>query len=134
MADQSRQQQLTRKLHDQDQDQWQLLAPSSSSAADQTGKFLTAGAAGITLLMLSGLTLTGTVMALIMATPVLVLFSPVLVPAAIVLLLTAAGLVFSGGCGMAAILAFSWMYKNVSSYVAAKKRGNPYGQFAQIGL
>lgn len=133
MADQSRQQQLTRKLHDRDQDQWQLLAPSSS-AAGQTGKFLTAGAAGITLLMLSGLTLTGTVMALIMATPVLVLFSPVLVPAAIVLFLTAAGLVFSGGCGMAAILAFSWMYKNVSSYVAATKRGNPYGQFAQIGL
>ncbi|XP_009361547.2 oleosin Ara h 15.0101 [Pyrus x bretschneideri] len=133
MADQSRQQQLTRKLHDQDQDQWQLLGPSFS-AAGQTGKFLTAGAAGITLLMLSGLTFTGTVMTLIMATPVLVLFSPVLVPAAIVQFLTAAGLVFSGGCGMAAIPAFSWMYKNVSSYVAAKKRGNAYGQFVQICL
>ncbi|EEC77750.1 hypothetical protein OsI_16870 [Oryza sativa Indica Group] len=44
-------------------------------------------------------------------TPVLVIFSPVLVPAAIALALMAAGFVTSGGLGVAALSVFSWMYK-----------------------
>ena len=87
-------------------------APSSR----QTVKFLTATTIGATLLLLSGLTLTGTVLALIMATPVLVLFSPVLVPAGIALFLVIAGFLFSGGCGVAAITVLSWIY----SYVTGK--------------
>lgn len=81
---------------------------SSPSSRGQTNiaNFLAAGAIGTTLLGLSVLTLTGTVMALILATPVLVVFSPVLVPAAIVLFLAAAGFVFSGGCSVAAIVAW----------------------------
>ncbi|XWS26371.1 hypothetical protein CRYUN_Cryun26dG0026700 [Craigia yunnanensis] len=89
---------LTRKLYES--------APSSRQAA----KFLTATTLGATLLFLSGLTLTGTVIALIMATPLMVLFSPILVPAGIVIFLVITGLLFSGGCGVAAITALSWIY------------------------
>ncbi|XP_022752211.1 oleosin 1-like [Durio zibethinus] len=81
-------------------------APSSRQAA----KFLTATTLGATLLFLSGLTMTGRVIALIMATPLMVLFSPILVPTGIVIFLVITGLLFSGGCGVAAITALSWIY------------------------
>ncbi|PRQ27581.1 putative oleosin [Rosa chinensis] len=101
-----------------------------------TAKVLTTGAIGATFLVLAGLTLTGTVMTLILASPVIVLFSPVLVPAGIVLFLAASGLDFSGGCGMVAIMALSWLIKYASDYLAAKKRADAYGgsNFMQIGL
>lgn len=101
MSDQSRAP-VSQRLYDS--------APSSR----QTVKFLTAVTVGSTLLILSGLTLTGTVIALILATPVLVLFSPILVPAGIVILLVVTGFVFSGGCGVAAISALSWIYNYVT--------------------
>merc|ERR1712096_144224 len=66
---------------------FQESAPTSRQAVN----FLTAVTIGATLLFLSGLTLTGTVIALITATPVLVLFSPILVPAGIVIFLVATG-------------------------------------------
>lgn len=84
-------------------------APSSRQAA----KFVTATTLGATLLFLSGLTLTGTVIALIMATPVMVLFSPILVPAGISIFLVIAGFLFSGGCSVAAITVLTWMYNYV---------------------
>ncbi|XVE97621.1 hypothetical protein REPUB_Repub03eG0034600 [Reevesia pubescens] len=92
---------MTQKLYES--------APSSRQAA----KFLTATTLGATLLFLSGLTLTGTVIALIMATPLMVLFSPVLVPAGIAIFLVTTGLLFSGGFGVAAITALSWIYNYV---------------------
>lgn len=86
----------------------------STPNSRQAVKFLTASTIGTVLLVLSGLTLTGTVIALIVATPVLVLFSPILVPAAITVFLIATGFVFSGGCGVAAISALSWIYQYVT--------------------
>ncbi|KAJ1702943.1 hypothetical protein LUZ63_002722 [Rhynchospora breviuscula] len=74
-------------------------------------KAITAATAGGSMLVLSGLTLAGTVIALTVATPLLVIFSPVLVPAAIAVALLAAGFVTSGGLGVAALSVFSWMYK-----------------------
>ncbi|KAG5048518.1 hypothetical protein JHK85_009621 [Glycine max] len=118
----------------------------------QTVKFITAATIGITLLLLSGLTLTGTVIGLIIATPLLVIFSPILVPAAFVLFLVASGFLFSGGCGVAAIAALSWIYNYVSGnqpagydtldyakgYLAdkardVKERAKDYGSYAQGG-
>lgn len=64
--------------------------------------------------MLSGLTLTGTVIGLIVATPLMVLFSPVLVPAVITMGLLTAGFLFSGGCGVAAATALTWIYRYVT--------------------
>ncbi|KAM3369474.1 hypothetical protein ACQJBY_017398 [Aegilops geniculata] len=74
-------------------------------------KAATAATAAGSMLVLSGLILAGTVIALTVATPVLVIFSPVLVPAAIALALMSAGFVTSGGLGVAALSVFSWMYK-----------------------
>ncbi|XP_020084976.1 oleosin 16 kDa, partial [Ananas comosus] len=74
-------------------------------------KAATAATAGGSMLVLSGLTLAGTVIALTVATPLLVIFSPVLVPATIAVSLLAAGFVTSGGLGLAALSVLSWMYK-----------------------
>lgn len=100
MADQYQQQQpMAHNLHE------------SSPSTRQIVRFLTAATIGISLLVLSGLTLTGTVISLIVATPLMVLFSPVLVPAVITIGLLTMGFLFSGGCGVAAATALSWIYR-----------------------
>ncbi|CAN8302291.1 unnamed protein product [Cochlearia groenlandica] len=82
--------------------------------ARQMVKTATAVAAGGSLLVLSGLTLAGTVIALAVATPLLIIFSPVLVPAVITVVLIITGFLASGGFGIASITAFSWLYRYVS--------------------
>ncbi|KAF5743618.1 oleosin 1-like [Tripterygium wilfordii] len=77
-------------------------------------KAATAATAGGSLLALSGLILTGTVIALTVATPLLVIFSPVIVPAVITVALILAGFLASGGFGVAAITAFSWLFRYVT--------------------
>jgi hypothetical protein len=123
---------------------------NSNQPSRQTVKFITAATIGVTLLFLSGLILVGTVIGLIIATPLLVIFSPILVPAAIVLSLIAGGFMFSGGCGVAAIAALSWIYNYVSGNRPAgtdtldyakglitdkardvKDRAKEYGNYAQ---
>ncbi|RLN42337.1 oleosin 16 kDa-like [Panicum miliaceum] len=74
-------------------------------------KALAAGTAAFSMLLLSGLALTATVLALIVATPLLVIFSPVLVPAAITVALLTVGFVSSGGFGTAAVGVLAWMYR-----------------------
>ncbi|XP_050365723.1 oleosin Ara h 15.0101-like [Argentina anserina] len=109
--------------------------PVASRDRTSTAKVLTTRAVGATFLVLSVLALTGSVMVLIFASPVVVLFSPILVPVGIVLFLAASGLIFSGGCGVAGITALSWLYRYASDYLAAKRRAQAYGaSFAQIGL
>ncbi|KAI3517543.1 hypothetical protein L2E82_07097 [Cichorium intybus] len=83
----------------------------TSPRAHQAVKAATAATAGGSLLVLSGLTLAGTVIALTVATPLLVIFSPVLVPAAITVFLLATGFLTSGGFGVAAVTVLSWIYK-----------------------
>ena len=78
------------------------------------GKAVAAAAGAGSLLFLSALTLTGTVIALIVATPVMVIFSPVLVPAAIAVALLTTGFVSSGACGAAAMGVLAWMYRYLS--------------------
>ncbi|EEF51616.1 oleosin L [Ricinus communis] len=81
---------------------------------NQLVKAGTAATAGSSLLFLSGLTLTGTVIALALATPLMVLFSPVLLPAVIIISLIGAGFLTSGGFGFGAILVLSWIYRYVT--------------------
>ncbi|KAJ8752834.1 hypothetical protein K2173_008569 [Erythroxylum novogranatense] len=80
----------------------------------QVVKAATAVTAGGSLLVLSGLTLAGTVIALTIATPLLVIFSPVLVPAVITVSLLILGFLASGGFGVAAITVLSWIYRYVT--------------------
>ncbi|GJQ90973.1 oleosin 1-like protein [Tanacetum coccineum] len=83
----------------------------TSQRAHFAVKAATAVTAGGSLLVLSGLTLAGTVIALTVATPLLVIFSPVLVPAVITVFLLATGFLTSGGFGVAAVTVLSWIYK-----------------------
>ncbi|OIW14425.1 hypothetical protein TanjilG_20871 [Lupinus angustifolius] len=61
------------------------------------------------LLALAGLTLVGTLTGLAITTPLFILFSPVLVPATIVIGLSIAGFLTSGACGVTALSSFSWV-------------------------
>ncbi|KAJ8772454.1 hypothetical protein K2173_027631 [Erythroxylum novogranatense] len=80
----------------------------------QVVKIATAATAGGSLLVLSGLTLAGTVIALTIATPLLVIFSPVIVPAVITAALLIMGFLASGGFGLAAVTVLSWIYRYVT--------------------
>ena len=80
----------------------------------QMVKAVTAVTAGGSLLILSGLTLAGTVIALTIATPLLVIFSPVLVPAVITVALLTLGFLASGGFGVAAVTVLNWIYRYVT--------------------
>ncbi|XP_050226037.1 oleosin Cor a 13-like [Mercurialis annua] len=92
----------------------QTLSMTQQPRSHQVVKAATAATAGGSLLFLSGLTMTGTVIALTIATPLMVIFSPVLVPAVITVGLIGAGFLFSGGFGVAALAVLSWMYRYVT--------------------
>lgn len=78
-------------------------------------KALATATAAFSMLLLSGLAVTGTVLALIVATPLMVIFSPVLVPAAITVALLTVGIVSSGGFGVAAVAVLAWVYRYLQS-------------------
>ncbi|GAB4825895.1 Oleosin 1-like [Ancistrocladus abbreviatus] len=80
----------------------------------QMVKAATAATAGGSMLVLSGLVLTGTVIALTIAPPLLVIFSPVLIPAAIAVVLLIGGFLASSGFGIAALSVLSWIYGYVT--------------------
>ncbi|CAI9768246.1 unnamed protein product [Fraxinus pennsylvanica] len=98
---------MSEQYYDRQQQQQQ-------TRSHQVVKAATAATAGGSLLVLSGLTLAGTVIALTLATPLLVIFSPVLVPAALTIFLIGSGLLASGGFGVAAISVLSWIYRYVT--------------------
>lgn len=85
--------------------------PQQHQLSHQVAKTTTAVTIGGFLMVLSGLTLAATVIGLVLATPLLVIFSPVLVPAAIALFLIFAGFLASGGFGASASFVFYWMYR-----------------------
>ncbi|TYI71957.1 hypothetical protein E1A91_D07G025700v1 [Gossypium mustelinum] len=102
---------------------------NSAPSPRQTAKFLTATTLGAMFLFLSGLTFTGTVIALVMATPLMVLFSPVVVPAGLAILLVTTRFLFSGGCGVAVITALSWVHNYVQG-----KHNTPPGAAGDLEL
>lgn len=65
---------------------------------------------GGTLLALAGLTLMGTVIGLVVSTPVFLLFSPVLVPAALTIGLAVTGFLTSGAFGVTGLSSLSWVF------------------------
>ncbi|KAF8407868.1 hypothetical protein HHK36_007006 [Tetracentron sinense] len=82
-------------------------APNSS----QLIGILTLVISGGILLLLTGLTLTATVMGLIFFTPLILLTSPIWVPVATVLFVAIAGFLSMCGFGVAVLAGLSWMYK-----------------------
>ncbi|KAJ7945830.1 Oleosin [Quillaja saponaria] len=64
---------------------------------------------GAFLLLLAGLTLTGTLVSLAITAPLFVIFSPVLIPALLVIALAVTGVVTSGAFGVTALSSFLWL-------------------------
>uniref|UniRef100_A0A5B7BFF1 Putative oleosin n=1 Tax=Davidia involucrata TaxID=16924 RepID=A0A5B7BFF1_DAVIN len=73
--------------------------------------FLTLVISGGILLLLTGLTITATVLGLIFFTPLIVISSPIWVPAGTVLFFAVAGFLSMCGFGVAVVAALSWMYR-----------------------
>ncbi|GAV62226.1 Oleosin domain-containing protein, partial [Cephalotus follicularis] len=64
---------------------------------------------GGTLLCLAGLAFAGSLLGLLVTTPLFIICSPVLVPAAITIALAVAGFLASGAFGITALSSMSWM-------------------------
>ncbi|MED6196965.1 hypothetical protein PIB30_052269 [Stylosanthes scabra] len=82
-------------------------APNSTHLAALLTLLLT----GSILLLLSGLTVTGTVISMIFFSPVIILSSPVWVPLGTLIILSSAAFLSICGFGIVLVAAFSWMYR-----------------------
>ncbi|KAL3824876.1 hypothetical protein ACJIZ3_020905 [Penstemon smallii] len=68
---------------------------------------------GGVLLTLAGLTLAGTLIGLTLATPLFIIFSPILVPAVLTIALAVMGIITSGIFGVTALSSVSWIVNYV---------------------
>ncbi|XVF16360.1 hypothetical protein REPUB_Repub10bG0024700 [Reevesia pubescens] len=84
----------------------------SGPSTSQVLAVLTLLPVGGTLLALAGLTLTGTVIGLCVATvtPLFIIFSPVLVPAAIAVCMAVGGFLSSGAFGLTGLSSFTYVF------------------------
>ncbi len=85
------------------------LMPQRGPSTSQVIAVLALLPVGGTLLALAGITLAGTVIGLCIATPLFLVFSPVLLPAAITIGLAVAGFFTSGAFGLTALSSLSWV-------------------------
>ncbi|XP_010251121.1 PREDICTED: oleosin 21.2 kDa-like [Nelumbo nucifera] len=73
------------------------------------------------LLAVAGLSLTATVIGLVVSTPLLIIFSPVLIPAATTIGLAVMGFLTAAAFGLAALSSFSW----ILNYLRGKRATLP---------
>ncbi|KAG9449784.1 hypothetical protein H6P81_009749 [Aristolochia fimbriata] len=85
------------------------ILPDKGPSSSQILAVITLFPVGGILLTLSGLTLAASVVGLLLAIPVFLIFSPVLVPAAIVLGLAVTGFLTSGAFGITGLSSLSWI-------------------------
>ncbi|KAL9337952.1 hypothetical protein Peur_069721 [Populus x canadensis] len=88
---------------------------------------------GDTLLFLAGLILVGTLIGLAVATPLFVIFSPVLVPAALVIGLGVLAFLTSGAFRVTAFSSLSWMASYIRSLIRGQvgQKARETGQIVQ---
>lgn len=106
MAD-PRQQQQQQQI--QPTEAMKSLVPQKGPSKSQVLAVVTLFPVGGALLCLAGLTLTGTLIGLAVATPLFLLFSPVLVPAVLTIALAVTGFLTSGAFGITALSSLSWI-------------------------
>ncbi|KAJ7970791.1 Oleosin family protein [Quillaja saponaria] len=92
------------------------LLPERGPSSSQVIAVITGLPVGGTLLGLAGLTLVVTLIGLAVTTPLFILFSPVLVPAALALGLAVTGFLASGAFGLTALSSLSWVMKYIRSW------------------
>ncbi|KAF3635290.1 Oleosin S1-2 [Capsicum baccatum] len=85
------------------------LLPQKGPSTSQILAVVALVPVGGVLLGLAGLTLLGTIIGLCVATPVFLLFSPVLVPAALTVALAVTGFLTSGAFGLTGLSSLSWI-------------------------
>ncbi|KAI5665150.1 hypothetical protein M9H77_24473 [Catharanthus roseus] len=85
------------------------ILPKQGPSASQILAVVTLLPVGGVLLCLAGLTLAGTLIGLTVATPLFVIFSPILVPAIITIGLAVTGFITSGAFGITALSSLSWI-------------------------
>ncbi|KAI3454446.1 hypothetical protein Pfo_011109 [Paulownia fortunei] len=89
------------------------LPPRQGSSTSQVLAVVTLFPVGGILLCLAGIILTGTLIGLAVATPLFVIFSPILVPAALTIALAVTGFLTSGAFGITALSSISWLLNYV---------------------
>ncbi|XP_022751882.1 oleosin 18.2 kDa-like [Durio zibethinus] len=85
----------------------------SGPSTSQVLAILTLLPIGGTLLALAGLTLTGTVIGLCVATPPFIIFSPILVPTAITVMMAVAGFLSSEAFGLTGLSSLSYAFNHL---------------------
>lgn len=93
------------------------LLPDKGPTASQALTVATMFPLGGLLLTLAGLTLTGSVIGLAVLAPVFLLFSPVLVPAALLMALAVAGFLASGAFGLTGLSSLGYTVKQARGVV-----------------
>lgn len=93
------------------------LLPDKGPSGGQALAVATLLPVGGGLLALSGLTLVGSLIGLAVLTPVFLLFSPVLVPAALLAALAVAGFLGSGALGVAGLSSLGYLLRKASALV-----------------
>ncbi|KAF8369392.1 hypothetical protein HHK36_032598 [Tetracentron sinense] len=86
------------------------LSPEKCPTTSQVLAVVALFPIGGILLTLAGVTLTGSVIGLVVTTPLFIIFSPVLVPAAFVIVLAVTGFLTSGALGLTALSSLSWIF------------------------
>ncbi|GMY14913.1 oleosin 16.4 kDa-like [Fagus crenata] len=85
---------------------------------------------GAFLLFLAGVSFVGTLIGLAVSTPLLVIFSPVLVPAALVIGLAVTGFLTSGAFGITGLSSLSW----IINYLRQATRMPEHMEYAKRGV
>ncbi|KAG7575559.1 Oleosin [Arabidopsis thaliana x Arabidopsis arenosa] len=86
-----------------------VLYPQSGPSSTQVLAVFVGVPVGGTLLTIAGLTLAGSVIGLMLAFPLFLIFSPVIVPAAFVIGLAMTGFLASGAIGLTGLSSMSWV-------------------------
>lgn len=109
-ADRDRPQQI--HIHPRYEGGVQSLLPKKGPTASQVIALVTLIPIGGSLLGLAGIILVGTLIGLAVATPLFVICSPVLVPAAIMLAGAVTGFLTSGAFGLTGLSSLSWVFNS----------------------
>ncbi|XP_020228887.1 oleosin 5 [Cajanus cajan] len=99
----------TNSTHRQEGASFMKFLPEMSLSTSQVLMLLAGASIGGMLLLLAGLSLIVSLVGLMIAVPLFILFSPVLVPAASVIGIAVTSIIAAGTCGLMGLVTFTWM-------------------------
>ncbi|XP_022873709.1 oleosin 18.2 kDa-like [Olea europaea var. sylvestris] len=102
--------------------------PQKGPSTSQVLAVVTLLPVGGTLLALAGLTLVGSLIGLAVTTPLFIIFSPVLVPAAILIGLAVTAFLTSGAFGLTGLSSLSWVVNSLRQVTGAMQEQLDYAK------